>query len=844
MSKQTLIKEIKTLFNEIHELTTDTSSALSLPENTYFLKDGRILCLPRKNGVSRFPYGGDGFTAWVYSSGYISINESTFYLFLPSEEGKEPYMAFFAGEQRKDGKYEKISLLGAARNLEEKDVNRYVVYGKDAAYFLTETNNNLYGVRIYVTNTKKVAISMAAIHKKKAYNSFYLSSFMNGLFKYADRETMETKWFKKCSYENNKFIFESHEDLDRTTHVLNFGVIERVLCGKEKVVYNTTSRSLYAGARENSIAFSPCLLNGKFEEEKNVTHFTDTAAAGDIIHYELANKDFVRQDYFIDFCHDEETFEYIKNYNNSNFPVDEYLEHMSKKLKRKFSSKNMLSIKFKDWNSTKINTQTLNLFLEYVIYQTEYCGLAKNSGALFLGVRDVMQQIDAALMWNPKDCRKKILEVLDYIDPSGNPPRQYSIPPKGSIPRMDLRPFIDQGVWIISTVYNYIAYTGDYSILKEKVGYYERQPAGGVLRSKITDTVLDHLIRIMDYLVTHIDENTKCLRAMYGDWNDALDGLGVTNKNKEYGNGVSVMASMQLYKNLEEMSELLKKINMHNELLPVYEKAYQELIKGLEKYAIVAKGDAKKIIHGWGEDRSYLVGSYNDVDNLERDSLTANAFYVISGLNKHNFISKNDILTAYNNLDSKFGLMTFSPHFERGVKGVGRIVNLPKGTAENGATYIHATLFGILSLFKLKEGKIAFEQLEKILPLTHDILSTTPFVMPNSYSRNAEAGMDGESMSDWYTGSANTLIKSLVRGLFGINPSLEGLYITPSNFFASKEASCSLKIRNTMIKLSYQGLDGNVNFIEIDGKKYNLDQEIFIDNSLLDSKESIEIKLF
>ena len=165
MSKQTLIKEIKTLFNEIHELTTDTSSALSLPENTYFLKDGRILCLPRKNGVSRFPYGGDGFTAWVYSSGYISINESTFYLFLPSEEGKEPYMAFFAGEQRKDGKYEKISLLGAARNLEEKDVNRYVVYGKDAAYFLTETNNNLYGVRIYVTNTKKVAISMAAIHK-------------------------------------------------------------------------------------------------------------------------------------------------------------------------------------------------------------------------------------------------------------------------------------------------------------------------------------------------------------------------------------------------------------------------------------------------------------------------------------------------------------------------------------------------------------------------------------------------------------------------------------------------------------------------------------------------------
>ena len=365
MNQKTLIKEIRNLFNEIHEIENNPSSALSLPENTFFLKDGRILCLPRKNGVSRFPYGGDGFTAWVYSSGYISINESTFYLFLPSEEGKEPYMAFFAGEKRKDGKYEKISLLGAARNLEEKDIKRYVVYGKDAAYFLTESHNNLYGVRIYVTNTKKVALSVAAIHKKKAYTSFYLSSFMNGLFKYADRETMETKWFKKCNYENNRFIFESHEDIDRTTHVLNYGVIQRCLCGKETKVYNTTSRSHYAGARENSIAFSPCLLNGKFEEEKLVTHFSDTAAAGDIIHYELANKDFVRQDYFIDFCHDEQTFEYIKNFDNSYFPVDDYLTNLRAKLKRKFSSKNMLSIKFKDWKNTSINTDTLNLFLEW-----------------------------------------------------------------------------------------------------------------------------------------------------------------------------------------------------------------------------------------------------------------------------------------------------------------------------------------------------------------------------------------------------------------------------------------------------------------------------------------------
>lgn len=838
-----LEKEVKLLFKEIKSLTSDLNNVLSLGENTYFLENDRILCLPRKNGVSRFPYGKDGFTAWIYSSGYISINESTFYLVLPSEEGKEPYMAFYAGEKRKDGTYARYSILGAASNLEDRDIKRYVVYEKSAAYFLLETKDNQYGVRIFVTDEKKVAISLIAIHNKNKKCDLYLSTFINPLFKYSDRETMETKWFKKCSFENEKFIFESHEDITRTMQVKNFGIIQRCLSITPNEVYNTTSRSLYAGARENSIAVSSSLLYGKFEKEKLVTHFTDTAVAGDIIHYHFESKSVVREDYYIDYTHDENEFIQLLNYDNKLFNADDYLNNLRKQIAQKENSSSMLKFNFYNWKNGKINDETLNKFLNYVQYQTEYCGLAKNSGALFLGVRDVMQQIEAALMWNPKACREKILEVLDYIDPSGNPPRQYSIPPKGSIPRMDLRPFIDQGVWIIDTLYGYIAYTNDYSILDEKIGYYERQKDGTVLRSEIVDTVLDHLIRIMDYLVTHIDENTKCLRAMYGDWNDALDGLGVSKKGLEYGNGVSVMATLQLYRNLEEMSELLTKINKRKDLLELYNKTHEEIIDGLSKHAIKEKDNHKKILHGWGEDQSYEVGGFNDCDGLSRDSLAVNAFYIISGMYKNNLLDIKHVLNAYRNLDSKYGLKTFNPYFEKGVKGVGRIVNLPRGTAENGATYIHATLFGILSLFKINEGEFAFEQLEKILPFTHEILSTSPFIMPNSYSYNEESLMDGESMSDWYTGSANTLIKVLVKGLFGINPTLNGLNFTPSNYFNSSSASCSIKVRNSLINVSYEGKD-KVSVIEINGVKYQYQKEMFIDNEYLDNNENIVIKLY
>lgn len=838
MSINNLDKQVKKLFNEIHAFEKGKKDLLSLPSNTYFLENGEVLCCSRGDGVSRFPYGTNGFTVWVYSSGYVSINESTFYLVLPSEEGKEPYLSFFAGEENKNKKYDYYSLLRQGHN--ESSVKRYCVYSKEAAYFLLETKNCRYATRIFVDENNKVCLSLYANRYRNGIGNIYLSAYINGLFKYSNCETMETKWFKKVLYENDVFTFESPEDLDRTTHVLNFGIIKRRCDDKHQEIYNTTSRSEYAGGKESSIFFSTSLQNGFFSNRKNLTHFVDTGVVGDIVRYSLAKGEYVEQDYTIEYTHDEQ--DYIKIKNDKEIKnLDEKLDVLKKKIKIKDNSKSMLKLSFEEYKDNKIHDKTLNKFLEYVIYQTEYCGLAKNSGALFLGVRDVMQQVEAALMWNPKACRKKIIEVMNFISPDGNPPRQYSLPPEGSNPRMDLRPFIDQGVWIISTIYAYLCYTGDYSILKEESTYYIRSGAFGIL-DKTKDTVLEHMFRIMNYLITHIDENTKCLRAMYGDWNDALDGLGVSNKEGvEYGNGVSIMATLQLFKNLNEMIDILSHLKIRNDLIEEYKNIKEDLVKGFEKYGIVHSNKQAKILHGWGEDRSYLVGSFNDVDNVSRDSLTANAFYYISMMNEYNFIDKKDILKAYENLDSKYGLKTFEPYFEEDVKGVGRIVHLPKGTAENGATYIHGALFGVLSLFMMGEGEKAFAQLEKLLPITHSSISTSPFVMPNSYSYNEEEDMDGESMSDWYTGSANTLIKIIVRGLFGITHSLDGMFVKPSSYCAFKKASLRIKVLKSIINLKFELNNYQASKLIVNDKEYDLSKGILLTKDILSTGKEIEI---
>ena len=56
---------IKSLFRRVDD-ALKKGGAARLPENTYFLDEKTVLCLPRKRGDSRYPYGADGFYLWAY----------------------------------------------------------------------------------------------------------------------------------------------------------------------------------------------------------------------------------------------------------------------------------------------------------------------------------------------------------------------------------------------------------------------------------------------------------------------------------------------------------------------------------------------------------------------------------------------------------------------------------------------------------------------------------------------------------------------------------------------------------------------------------------------------------
>lgn len=64
--------------------------------------------------------------------------------------------------------------------------------------------------------------------------------------------------------------------------------------------------------------------------------------------------------------------------------------------------------------------------------------------------------------------------------------------------------------------------------------------------------------------------------------------------------------------------------------------------------------------------------------------------------------------------------------------------------------------------------------------------------------------MDGESMSDWFTGSANVLIKTFIRFVFGLQPSLDGLVVQPAAYIPFENCSIKLRIKQCLVTLQYR----------------------------------------
>lgn len=794
--------KILKLYNRAKKVVKLSLKENKLPSHAYFIDKDVIAVLPNKNGDMRHPYSFDGMTLWAYASGYIVLNESSFFVFPQTLEGKETNIAFFGGIKNNDH-YDYFSITGASDTVFGLAIPKMAIFTPTYALYVREYKGLVFYTKISLSIDKKMIVDLGIINKTSKDKEVYLSSYINPILIHSNFESEESKWFKTSKINDRYTLLSTKEDISRDTHLYNYGLIASNVPYKQ---LKTAARAEYVGNKNGPINGSISLTKGEFKEVDKLS-FIDQSIHGDLTKLILKGKQSICLPYSLRVSH--EKFKEIPHFENNDEDFAKLLE-----LDKKTIRNNKLKIEFEDFNDNRVDASLFNKFIHSVIRQVDYCSKAKNSSLSLLGVRDIAQMLEASLMWDKKTARKTILKVLSYIDLNGRSPRQFSSNSGNETMLMDNREFIDQGQWIISLVHKYLSYTNDKTILKEKCGYVELIGRNQARKVDVVDTVFDHLERIIDYLIKNIDPDSNCLRTLYGDWNDAVDGLGTSSlPNQEFGNGVSTMASLHLYKNLKEMSEICGLINKNCDN---YLEIRERIGKGVLTNLVVtnSKGE-KRLVHGYGENKSFYVGSFSDVDKKSRYSATSGAFYIISNLYKEDKSLIPSVIDSFRHLDSKYGIRTFDEYFDmKDASKVGRIVNLPKGTAENAATYIHAGMFSTKALAILNETNFVFDQIFKLIPITHENISVSSFVMPNSYGCNPDFNIDGQSMNDWYTGSSNTLLKVIVDDIFGISPQIDNkVRIKPISSIPAKRARINIEVKGHLICLSYRNENSKLRMI-------------------------------
>ena len=813
-------QKLKAIMEQIQNALDNTGPDNQLPGNAYYLENGDVLCLQRETGIHRFPYQSGGFTMWAHSNGVIYAIDGSLRVFRSIHLDYESSINFFVGIPNGDGTYFPISILGGGKQLfEPYNTKRYLVYTFSAAYYIADTDIGTFAVRAGVTANKQMSFSFAAINKTDKPLNFALTTYFETLLKNnQEHDNMWVKGERRSNYlGNGKFI------LKRVGNDYHAMLVDRKITdGTVSETYHTVSRPDYLVCQTCNIGNAESLKIGKFKKQSDDIR-NSTPISSEILHIETAANAMTRVDFLMTISNDRDV-----NLAETQPPVDEKQIDKTLLERENYDKARFLNAKlsFKDWHNDVLNVNVLNNFLKNLQKQVDFCAMGDNYVEHLLGVRDVFQQLEQAIIWSPELAREKMVRALGFIDPSGRAPRQFCIPQHATdIPAMDLRPFIDQGNWILTTFYMYLAYTDDYSVLNEQCGYYtivdDRRNL--VALTDLKNSVLEHLIRITDFLVSNLDreDGTNCLRILHGDWNDAIDGLGkTTDEGKRHGTGVSVMASLQLYRNLAEMAEILKKIGGYDEKAEYYLNVRKELGEGLKKHAVETNTDGKKrLIHGWGDHGTYKIGSFCDVDGESRVSFAPFAYWAISDLIAQTPELRETIIENIHSLDSIYGILTNWPKFTPGTPGIGRIEHTIPGFSENACAYVHASMFSIAALFLTGDSEYAWHQIEKSIIINHPNADKTTFVMPNSYCRNLELGVDGGSQNDWFTGSGTVLYKNFYRFGFGIEPDLNGLTIQTAAYMPCKEATAEFVIKGKNLVLDYKNTGAGSRRILVNGKE-------------------------
>lgn len=378
-----------------------------------------------------------------------------------------------------------------------------------------------------------------------------------------------------------------------------------------------------------------------------------------------------------------------------------------------------------------------------------------------VGYRDILQDLLGICNFAPGLVKNHLPTVLNYQLKTGQAIRQFFKYPDTHAPN-DERMYSDSPLWIADTLVAYIEETGDFSILKQMVGFYDLKTHKR--NNKIKKSVYEHCrLGIMQAFNTR-GKNGLCLVG-YGDWNDAMDGLAPKGK------GVSAWLSMCLIfaaSRFLKLAEFLKDKKNIKEMKNIINVMTQNVNKGA--------WDGDHYIFGFNDDGK-AIGTQTDKEG--KVHCVANAWAFFTGVAKEANREKH-LMKVMKRLDDPLGHHVVDiPYTQKNRDLVGRICDKAPGLSENGSIYTHGHAFYVYGLISMGLGDMAFDELKKMLPQNSfpDITTGSPHQQSN-FTTGKFHPEYGKNYFNNFSGSCPWFLKCW-DAMFGVLADFDGVEIKP-----------------------------------------------------------------